>query len=57
MDILTETKEDLIKRFAYNIYRRRIAEGLEGDEKSDYFEAIEEYLHYERLHNIKGVWV
>lgn len=45
-----ETREDLIKRFAYNFWQIRSRCGLAGDEKKDYFDAIEAVNSYEKLH-------
>ena len=55
MDILTETKEDLIKRFAYQYYQKRLRLGLALNEKEDWRDAVSDYEHYEKLHNIEGI--
>ena len=36
-------EEDTIKRIAYTIYQCRVRNGIPGDAKSDWFDAVEQY--------------
>ena len=47
---LVETKEEILKRWAYQRYQRRIRLGIEGNDKEDWNYAIEDYEHYTKLH-------
>ena len=47
-----ETKEDLIRRFAFNVYQIRIRCGLKGDATSDWLDGENMYDDYCNLHNI-----
>jgi hypothetical protein len=47
---LVETKEEILKRWAYQRYQRRISLGLSGNDKTDWEYAQEDYLHYTKLH-------
>ena len=48
----TETREDLIRRFAYTAYQLRIRLNLMGDEKSDFYAGEKMYNDYCTLHDM-----
>ena len=48
----TETKDDLIRRFAYQAYCIRKRCGLSGDEKSDYYDGEKMYNGYLNLNDM-----
>ena len=48
---LVETKEDIIRRFAYQHYLKRKRLNLPLNEKEDWENAGLDYEHYEKLHN------
>lgn len=47
----SETREDLIRRFAYQYYLKRKRLSLPLNEKEDWKNAKEDFEHYEMLHN------
>ena len=51
---LAETKEDIIRRFAYNFWQIRERCHLEGNAEQDWQSAEEAYESYQRIHNGYG---
>jgi hypothetical protein len=45
-----DSKEEIIKRMAYNFYQIRLRHNLPGDDKQDWLDAVKEYERYESLH-------
>ena len=56
MNCLAETKEDIIRKFAYNFYQIKQRCGLPTDEKEDWEIAEEAYESYTRIHNGLDRW-
>ena len=56
MNYLTETKEDIIRRFAYNFYQVRERCHLQGNAKQDWRDAELAYEGYARIHNGLDGW-
>jgi len=46
-----ETKEDLIRRFAYQHYLKRKRLNLPLNELGDWEDAEQDFEHYKKLHN------
>ena len=49
---LPETKEDIIRRFAYNAYQIRTRCGIKGDANSDWMDGVKMYEDYCSLHDM-----
>ena len=50
--IIAESRENLIKRFAYNAYQIRIRCGLEGNQNTDWQDGVKMYEDYCQLHDM-----
>ena len=48
---MCETKEDIIRRFAYQNYLKRKRLNIPLNEKEDWEIAVDDFNHYEMLHN------
>ena len=48
----SETRDDLIRRFAFNAYQIRLRCGLKGDEKSDFYDGEKMYNDYLNLNDM-----
>jgi len=56
MNCLDETREEIIKRFAYNFWQIRERCHLQGNAEQDWQDAIEAVNSYERIHNGLNGW-
>ena len=56
MNCLAETKDDLIRRFAYNFWQIRERCHLQGSAEQDYRDAEEAYESYAKIHNGLDRW-
>ena len=52
MNCLTETKEDIIRRFAFNFYQIRQRCNLQGSAEQDWQDGIEAYESYCHLNDM-----
>ena len=48
----SETREDLIRRFAYQAHKIRLKCGLEGNQDTDWQDGIKMYNDYCNLYNM-----
>jgi hypothetical protein len=53
---MTDDRQEIINRLAYNFYQIRLRHDIPGDSKKDWLDAEKEYERYVELHNGGSQW-
>jgi hypothetical protein len=53
---MTDDRQEIINRLAYNFYQIRLRHNIPGDSKKDWLDAEKEYEKYVELHNGGSQW-